>query len=207
MSHQKQASSILSSFDSREGEKFLEYLEEGEIKAINQCLTKNPSLLNYKSKETGRTSLLTALLYNHNEIVTFLASKPDIDLTASDKEGWTVPILAAMHGKLELVRRAIEKCGVNATQSTNTGLTVLIASSMNGQGSVVRYLLDELKLPIEAVNHLDYTGCTALMYAAKGSHAEIVKMLVAHGADPLLTRDKVTLLFSDSSTLPDYLLK
>ncbi len=58
--------------------------------------------------------------------------------------------------------------------------TALHVACLQGDLAAVQRLIEEVHID---VNYIDRTGSTALMYAAYSGHLEIVKYLVAHGAN------------------------
>lgn len=58
--------------------------------------------------------------------------------------------------------------------------TALHVAALQGKVDVAKHLVDELHIDVD---YLDRTGSTALMYAAYAGHMDIVKFLVASGAN------------------------
>ena len=83
---------------------------------------------------------------------------------------------------LELAEKKIEKVleAVSETKDA-TGRGCLHFAAHKGHLEVVTYLLEEIKVPVDA---RDDGGETPLMLAARESHLEVAQKLLEHGADP-----------------------
>ena len=98
--------------------------------------------------------------------------------TVANRLGVTPLALAATNGSARLID-ALLKAGANANESSPEGETVLMSASRSGSSNAVKVLL-EAGATVNATE--SWRGETALMWAAAQNHAEIVTLLVAHGA-------------------------
>lgn len=115
------------------------------------------------------------------EVTRLLAGGADPD--GKEKPGWTPLGLAARKGHLEVVR-ALLKAGaeVDRRDSVRNRWTPLIHAIHKNQNQAARALLDGGAKVDERVG----CGATALMFAAAYGNTEIVRELLARGADPYL---------------------
>ncbi|MBY0267162.1 MAG: ankyrin repeat domain-containing protein [Burkholderiales bacterium] len=162
----------------------------GDTAASLRLLKEGASLL---TRDTaGRTALVAAAYGNHIETARVLleaGASPNV----RDTIGRTAFMVAAVYGHLELLRLTL-KHGADIHTINQYGGTALIPASHYGHVEVVRELL---KTAIN-VNHVNRLGWTALIEAVilgdgGARHTEIVRLLLAHGADPnIADRDRVT---------------
>ena len=92
--------------------------------------------------------------------------------------GFTPLLFAARSGDVESARQLLEK-GANANDSLPDGMTALILAAHSGNGKVGALLLEKGADPNAAE-----IGYTALHAAVLRSDVELVKALLAHGANP-----------------------
>lgn len=130
----------------------------------------------------GRTALVAAAYGNHIETALVLM-QAGADVNVRDTIGRTAFMVAAVYGHTEILRLAL-KHGAEVNTLNQFQGTALIPASHYGHVEVVRELL---RTRIN-VNHVNRFGWTALMEAVilgdgGARHTEIVRLLVAHGAD------------------------
>jgi ankyrin repeat protein len=140
----------------------------------------DPNLAN----ASGVTPLAAAAFKGNGRIVDALLARgaqPDI----SDKAGKAAIVYAAARGFAPIVRRLVD-AGVDAKRRYGNGLTAFmwVAGHEDGVGPSAAIEVATVLLgagaPIDAV---DDRGRTALMIAAELGRAELVELLLAHGAD------------------------
>ena len=110
---------------------------------------------------------------------------PDVkapDTSAKTKAGEDFREVA-MHGSLGLMRRFAETADVHEVEPTS-GRNALHKAAFWGHIEAVRYLANELKLDLNAQDHM---GDTALHDAARFGHGEVVQILLDAGTDLKLT--------------------
>ncbi len=134
----------------------------------------------------GRTALLAATQGNHVEAARQLI-KAGADVNAQDRIQDSAYLLAGARGYLEILRLTLA-AGADLRSTNRYGGTALIPACHYGHVETVRELL---KTTI-AVNHVNDLGWTALLEAVilgdgGPRHTEIVRLLLAAGADPNIT--------------------
>jgi uncharacterized protein len=129
-----------------------------------------------------RTAMLAAVEGNHVEVARFLIAR-GADVNAQDDQRDSAFLVACRNGNAELVRAALA-AGADIRSTNRYGSTALMGPSYRGHVETVRLLL---ATPI-AIDHVNDLGWTALLEAIilgrdGPEHAEIVRMLIARGAD------------------------
>ncbi len=163
--------------------KFEEYLKRNSgilDEAAPEGENKKPkdASIDVKSRDkTGQTPLLQfAAIGNEDMVKKLLALNSDVE--AKDFSGHTALMLAARKGNSNIVRQLIEK-NANVQAKDSQGRNSLIHAIEGGGAGVIK-LLVEKGLKIDG----RYLGCTPLMVAAYTGNAEVVKALLAGGANP-----------------------
>ncbi|KAI1849825.1 hypothetical protein JX266_004774 [Neoarthrinium moseri] len=113
-----------------------------------------------------------------------------VEAVSPEQPGLTPLFWAVYHNRLLLVRLLIEDYGANPLVCDPTeGGTLLYISAFANSYGICKYLLslpdDTRKTLVETPNKL---GETALHEAATKSNPSIIKLLLAHGAQPLSTQ-------------------
>ena len=103
-----------------------------------------------------------------------------VDPNAADSEGRTALMLASFNGHTDIVRILLDS-GAETDQLDSLGRTALIYGSSGPFPQTIELLLERQANP--NVADLD-EHFTALMHAAAEGNIEVVKVLLAHGADP-----------------------
>ncbi|MDT0319377.1 ankyrin repeat domain-containing protein [Streptomyces sp. DSM 44918] len=96
-------------------------------------------------------------------------------------------VVAAMLGEPAVVRRLL-RAGVSPEASDADGMTALYAAAVHGDAVSVRLLLEAGAAPDRESAGEGSEG-TPLCAAASWGHADVVRELLAHGADPTLRED------------------
>ena len=108
-----------------------------------------------------------------------------MDLHAEDDYGRTVLMMAAWEGQIEVVRLLLDN-GADIHARSDNGRTVLMWAAgrrcRDGHVEVVRILVEQWVAETGAQAQ-DADGTTVLMWAARGGDVEMVRFLVADGAD------------------------
>jgi ankyrin len=151
-----------------------------------------------RDNEKGQTALMWAVAQKHAAAAQALL-EGGAEVNARSKGGFTPLLFAARVGDVESAR-VLLAAGANANDRTPEGMPALVLASASGQEDVGIFLLDHGADP----NGADANGATALHYAlVKGitslngvryanyvahwfrpSLTELVRALVAHGANP-----------------------
>ncbi len=119
---------------------------------------------------------------HHGAARTLIAAGADVD--AFDRERYDVLTISGVLNDVEMVKLALA-ADANAGQVTSPyDGTALIASAHLGHVEVVRALI-EAKAPLDHVNNLGWTALIEAIVLGDGGarHAEIVRLLIAAGAD------------------------
>ena len=162
----------------------------GDTAAVQRLLKEGASLLT--RDDAGRTALVAAAYGNHVDTARVLleaGASPDV----RDTVGRTAFMVAAVYGHVELLRLTL-KHGADVHTLNQYGGTALIPASHYGHVEVVRELL-KTKVNVNHVNRLGWTALIEAVILGDGGpkHTEIVRLLLAHGADPgIADRDGVT---------------
>jgi ankyrin repeat protein len=129
----------------------------------------------------GSSALLWAAYHSDAEMTkALLAAGAAVD--AANHYGVTPLLQASRNGDIELMRALLD-AGAQATRWHAEGETPLMAAARTGRVDAVRLLLAHNSF----VNAADpFQEETALMWASAEGHLEVVKALLAAGADPNL---------------------
>ena len=132
--------------------------------------------------KTQGTAFMFAVLGNQRHVVDWLfALGADINVLGSN--GWTALTIAAAKGNEELLTWLLER-GADAQVRDVYRYTPLLRAVDNGYVNTATVLLG---LPDTDVNAQDEYDNTALHHAVASQHLTLVKLLLAHGANPDVT--------------------
>jgi ankyrin repeat protein len=131
----------------------------------------------------GRTPVMAATHGNHAATVEALL-RAGADVNIQDARLDNPFLYAGAEGLLDILRLTIA-AGADTTITNRYGGTALIPAAERGHVEVVAELLEHTDVD---VNHINKLGWTALLEAivlsdGGGRHQQIVRLLVAHGAD------------------------
>jgi ankyrin repeat protein len=150
---------------------------------------------------SGTSPVAAAAFAGRNQVVRILLAH-GADARAADDTGKPPIVYAAASGNLDIVRQLLtHDVDVNARYAND--LTLLMWASGPDQAVAEAQALQVVSWLVDAGAHIDDRddrGRTALMIAAEGNHAEIVHLLLTHGADPSL-RDKAGKRAADLTVL------
>ena len=130
------------------------------------------------SEADGTTALHYAVLNNDAELVAELVRK-DVDVNARSRYGVTAIYLAAQNGNADMLE-ALLKAGASPNEEYREGERVLMTAARTGDYASVETLL-EAGAEVDAREQ--WHGQTALMWASAQQHANLIPLLVEHGAD------------------------
>ena len=140
----------------------------------------------------GRNAVLAATQGGHTEAARVLIAR-GADVNAQDQIRDSAFLLAGARGHAEIVRLALA-AGADLKLTNRYGGTALIPACHYGHVETVRVLLGS-KITVDHVNNLGWTALLEAVILGDGGprHTEIVRLLLAHGANPnLADRDGVT---------------
>ena len=123
------------------------------------------------------TALHTAVDEGHHDVVEVLIDA-GAHIDAKNSEACTPLYVACDDEKLAIVKMLV-KAGADVCVADNAGTTCLMSAAANGQTEIVRYLVG---LPDVDVNNTGNGDRTALHYASRHKHTDVVSVLLEHGA-------------------------
>jgi ankyrin repeat protein len=108
----------------------------------------------------------------------------DINAEALNQD--TPWLLAGALGRTEMLAAMLETGKVDYTIRNRYGGNALIPACERGHVDTVRLLLERSKIDVNHINNLGWTGLLEAVILSDGgpAHIEIVRMLLAAGADP-----------------------
>lgn len=155
--------------------------EAGDTTAVLQLL-RDGAAINAQDAR-GRTAILAATHGNHPETVAALI-RAGADINLRDNRRDNVFLYAGAEGLLDILKLAIE-AGADTRLTNRFGGTALIPASERGHVEVVTELLTRTDVDVNHVNNLGWTALLEAIILSSGGprHQEIVRLLIAHGAD------------------------
>ena len=174
----------------------LDAIEINDVYAAEQALNNGADA----KSDIGNMALTWASEYGHTEIVAMLLEK-GADVNAKDEDGWTALYWASFMGHTETVAKLLEK-GADVNEK-NDGNTALQSASWNGHIETVAKLLENGAI----VNMKNDDGDTALYWARKMGHTEIVKLLKQHIEKQTLTNIAIEQKYAKPTTNKQSVIK
>ncbi len=160
LSHKSKEELLFENLETGENEKVIYLLDNGaNIEAIDSY---------------GNTPLLKSLDNGNLELAKILLDKGANPLV-SNAEGLSVATAAALQFNTDLFKKLVEK-GASANPEVLGKMNLLMNLSMEGHSDMVSFILE--KKP-QDINLQDEFGNTALHYAVKGAHLDVVKAIMA----------------------------
>lgn len=142
---------------------------------------------------SGRTPLTWAALGDRVAVARLLvAAGADPDL--QDAQRNTALLVSGETGSVAMLREVL-RAGPDLTRTNRFGGTALIPAADRGHLAYVREILATTTIDVNHVNDLGWTALLEAVILGDGgpTHTEIVRVLLAHGADPgLADRGGVT---------------
>jgi ankyrin repeat protein len=144
-----------------------------------------------KACVSGCTLLHTATEDGHAGVVSVLIETAVVDLNAALTDGELADItplfLAAQNNRLDVLKLLIA-AGADVNVACDDGSTPLHAAAENGHAGVVSALIATAGVDLNAaLTGDDSAGVTPLYLAARGNRLDVVKLLIAAGADVNMT--------------------
>lgn len=138
--------------------------EEGDAETVRLALIQPGIAINAPARIQMHTALTLACASGHNEIVTMLLSRGDIDVNAKDnkRELQTALMWACKKGYESIVKLLLAREDVDVDAKYTLEMTVLMGACLQGHEDVVEMLLAREDVN---VNAKDKEGKTALIEA------------------------------------------
>ncbi|XP_047050714.1 serine/threonine-protein phosphatase 6 regulatory ankyrin repeat subunit C-like [Lolium rigidum] len=133
----------------------------------------------------GNTALHWAASRGRLESCRFLVEECGLDVNAVSKLGMTPMSYAAHEGKTQVIRYLLDR-GVDPAMPDERGTTPLHNAALQGHCEVVKLLLSQ-GVPVDPIDHRG----APLQLAVSKDHAEVLKVLLEHSADPNKVANKV----------------
>jgi ankyrin repeat protein len=133
----------------------------------------------------GQTALLLAVQHGNLRLARDLIGRgADINAQALNQD--TPWLLAGALGRTEMLAAMLETAKVDYTIRNRYGGNALIPACERGHVDTVRLLLERSKIDVNHINNLGWTALLEAVILSDGgpAHIEIVRMLLAAGADP-----------------------
>lgn len=165
---------------------YLQSAQEGDIDAVRAALADgvNPDV----RAADWSTAIMAAAQGGHLDVVKLLATTPGIDINAQNQKCLNPFLYGCITGNLPLVKVMVE-AGCELELLTRFGGNGLTPAAEKGHLEVVRYLLENTGINPNHTNTLGWTALIEAIILNDGSKVfqEVVKELLAHGADPMMT--------------------
>ena len=154
----------------------------GDLEGIVRALDHGADI--DQQDDRGRTAVMAATYAGQVDAVRVLLDReanPDIQ----DDMLNTPFLYAGAEGMLDILKLAND-AGADPAVTNRYGGTALIPACERGHVEIVRYLLEQSDVDVDHVNRLGWTGLLEAIILSDGGppHQEIVRILIAHGADP-----------------------
>lgn len=166
-------SSISTAFAAAEENAFIGAAIKGDIQKITSLSRK----VNLETKdENGKTALMYALFFGYSSIVNFLLSKGAL-INATDSDGRTALMYACRAGQKEIVELLLKK-GADIRLKDDTGKNALMYASLSYHKTI-----DEALVPADEDMDITVKEAALIFVRAPSGQKEIVRLLLAEGAD------------------------
>ena len=191
-----------------------EAVQGGDMATVQKIVDADPQAVNARNAE-GLSPLIVAVYWGKREILEYLRARTgDLDsweavvlgdntrvkkfidqdpglVTAYSPDGFTALHLAVFFGQPETARLLVEAGANVLARTTNALENHPLHAAVAGSDAASRLASAELLLKAgAAVNERQSGGFTALMAAAQNGDADLLRVLLAHGADPSIKDDQ-----------------
>jgi len=157
--------------------------KKGDAAAVRTLIYQHANV--NAAESDGSTALHWAVYRDDVQLVEMLL-RAGANSRAANRYGVTPLYPASVNGNAEVIRMLL-KAGADPNTVLPEGETVLMSAARTGDAESVKLLLDA---DANANAQEEWRGQTALMWAAAEGHPEVIRELVARGAD-VSTRSKV----------------
>jgi uncharacterized protein len=162
---------------------FFKAVRNGDLITVKNQLINN-RLVNSKDANNETAIIMATDRKDIPMVQLLLEHGADVNIS-SDKIDNTPIMIASVKGYTDLVQLLVERSNPDMTILNGYGGTALIPACERGHVDVVRLLLEKTKVKVNHVNRLGWTAMLEAIVLSNGgkSQQEIVKLLLAHGAD------------------------
>jgi ankyrin repeat protein len=150
---------------------------EGDAETVKAFLQQPKPELNARYGEYKLTALHEAAERGHLSVVQTLLLHPEVEVNATDRQGWTALMYAAVIGHSDVLKALLQHQETNVNSANKGGWTALTFAADNEISDIVKILIQHSDTNVNQANN---RGRTALTIAADRGCAEIVQMLLAH---------------------------
>lgn len=171
-----------------QGVALVEAAARGETAEVRRLLRQGAALDAVDARQ--RTALLAAVAGGHDDLAVWLVEQ-GADINHQDDQQDSAFLLAGARGRTAVLRAMLLPPSGHAdrpdlTRRNRYGGSALIPACHHGHVETVRLLLQASRIDVDLVNHLGWTALLEAVILGDGGarHAEIVRLLLAHGADP-----------------------
>lgn len=141
-----------------------------------------------------QTPLLIAIQNDNRDVAAHLIARgADINAVAANED--TPWLLAGALGRASMLAAMLETGKVDYTKRNRYGGNALIPACERGHVETVQLLLEKSAIDVNHINNLGWTALLEAVILSDGGprHIEIVRLLLAHGADPnIADRDGIS---------------
>lgn len=124
------------------------------------------------------TALMAAAIDQDIDTLDFLLSQPNLDVNKTNLSGMTALLLSVEKANVNSVHSLLKHPNIDVNFQSSNGSTALIISASCGNKAMVQALLKHPKINLNAAKD----GWTALFWAVRFGHPEIVELLKDAGA-------------------------
>ena len=151
----------------------------GSVEIVKLLLAAGADV-NVKEAHGGQSGLMWAVAKKHPEVVKVLIGQ-GADVRARSTGGFTPLLFAAQQGNVESARLLLA-AGADVNETSPDKESPLLVATASRHAKIAIFLIEKGA----DLNAVDYSGYTALHYAASGGRnsVELLKALLAHGANP-----------------------
>lgn len=164
----------------------------GDRVAVEAALAAGASIHARDARQ--QTALLIAVQRGDSDLASYLIGRgADVNAQAANQD--TPWLLAGALGRTEILAAMLDAGNVDYAKRNRYGGNALIPACERGHLETVRLLLSRSEIDVNHVNNLGWTALLEAVILSDGGprHIEIVKLLLAAGADPnIADRDGVT---------------
>ncbi|KAK6529963.1 hypothetical protein TWF281_009113 [Arthrobotrys megalospora] len=154
--------------------------QQGAVSIVKFLAARKDVNINATTTDAKRTAIHQAAQNGHIEVVKILLEHRKILPDPRDRNGITPLYAAANGGYTEIVKMLLNgKANAEVIATNGSNRRPFHQAANNGHTAICKLFLD-YQVDFEP---LDDTNCSPLFFACQGGHHEIVKLLLAAGAD------------------------